>query len=204
MMPTSNVNTSSLIDRIKNILTTPKSEWPVIDAESTDVAKLYSEYIVLLAAIPAIAGFIGNSVIGRTLPFVGTFRIGFVRGLVSAVVTYALTLAGAYVSALVIDKLAPTFNSTSSTIQALKLVAYASTPIWLGGIFNIYLPLAALGLLTALYGVYLFYLGLPVLMKTPQDKVIVYMIVSAVVIVVVMVVVGVIAGAVTGAASVGM
>jgi len=172
-----------LVPRVTNILTKPKQEWPVIAGESTDVATLYKEYIVLLAAVPAICSFIGMTVIGVPIPFFGSYRVSVGSGLTSLVVRYILYLVAAYVAAFIIEKLAPTFQSSGRTIQALKLVAYASTPAWVAGVFDLFPPLAVLGIFAGLYGVYLLYLGLPPLMQTPGDKVIPYTVVSAIVIV---------------------
>jgi uncharacterized membrane protein len=187
-----------LVPRVTNILTKPKQEWPVIASESTDVATLYKEYIVLLAAVPAICSFIGMTVIGVPIPFFGTMRVGVVSGLTGLVVRYVLSLAAAYVAAIIVEKLAPTFQSQGSTIQALKLVAYASTPAWVAGVLSLFPPLVPLTILAGLYGVYLFYLGLPHLMKTPPDKVIPYMIVSAIVIFVMYLIVGAVTAATAG------
>jgi len=187
-----------LVPRVTNILTKPKQEWPVIAGESTDVATLYKEYIVLLAAVPAICSFIGMTVIGVPIPFFGSYRVSVGSGLTSLVVRYILYLVAAYVAAFIIEKLAPTFQSSGRTIQALKLVAYASTPAWVAGVLGLFPPLALLGILAGLYGVYLFYLGLPPLMQTPGDKVIPYMVVSAIVIVGLHFVVGAITTAVAG------
>jgi hypothetical protein len=82
-------------------------------------------------------------------------------------------LGATYVLALIIDALAPTFNSQRSRIQALKLAAYSSSAGWVAGIFGLIpwiRPLEILGL----YSVYLLYLGVPVLMKTPREKVLPY------------------------------
>ena len=187
-----------LVPRVTNILTKPKQEWPVIASEATDVVTLYKEYIVLLAAVPAICSFIGMTVIGVPVPFFGTMRVGVASGLTSLIVRYVLSLASVYAAAFIIEKLAPTFQSRGDTIQALKLVAYASTPAWVAGVLGLFPPLVALGILAGLYGVYLFYLGLPHLMQTPPDKVIPYMIVSAIVIIVMYVIVGTITAATAG------
>jgi hypothetical protein len=185
-----------LVTRVMNILTKPKQEWPVIEGETASVAGLYSGYIVILAALPVIANFISMSILGSML-----FRVPMVTGVLAAVVGYALSLAGVYLSALIIDKLAPNFQSQSNMLQALKLVAYASTASWVAGLGNVIPILGILvALAGALYGVYLFYLGLPVMMKTPPDKVIIYMIVSAVIIFVIYVVIGIVVTAITSAA----
>ena len=186
--------------RIINISTKPKEEWPVIAQEQTDVATLFRTYICLLAAIPVVATFIGHSVIGISVPFVGQVRIGFGAGLVGAVVGYVLTLVSCYISAIVIEKLAPTFGSKGDTVQALKLVAYAYTPAWIAGVLGIIPALGILAALVSLYSIYLFYLGLPVMMQTPPDKVIPYMIVAALVVIVLSIIVGVIVSAVAAPA----
>lgn len=198
-MTTTGASAPSLQDRVTKILTTPKTEWPVIEAESTDVAKLYTGYIAILAAIPAICSFIGQTMVG--LPFIG--RIPMTMAFTGLVVGYCVSLLTVYVAAFIIDKLAPSFQSTPNFIQALKLVAYASTAGWVAGILHLIPALGILASLAGLYGIYLFYLGVPVLMKTPQDKVIVYMIVSAVVVIVVAIVLGAVGAALTGFGALG-
>ena len=184
--------------RVTNILKQPAAEWPVIAAEPGDVASLLQGYAAPLAAIPAICRWIGFSVVGVAVPFVGTFRVGIVRGLANAIVYWVFALVGAYVAALVIEKLAPTFKSSGSTMQALKLVVYASTPMWVAGVLNLVPALSPLIILAALYAIYVFYLGLPQLMHTPSDQVIPYMLVSALVIIVVTVCLGIVTAAVAG------
>jgi uncharacterized membrane protein required for colicin V production len=169
----------NLQTRVVNILTRPASEWPVIAAEPSDVAGLYKNYIALLAAIPAVCTFLGLMVFG----FVGS--VGFSAALVAGIMSYVSALASVYIAALIIEKLAPNFDSRGDTAEALKLVAYASTPVWIAGVLHLVPLLGILGVLAALYAIYLFYLGVGPVMKTPQDKVLPYMIVSAVVVIVV-------------------
>lgn len=182
--------------RVINILTKPKQEWSVIAAEPKDVAALYRNYIVLLAAIPCISMAIGSSVIGIPVPFYGHLRVPFGTAFANAIVQYVLSLAGVYVSGVVIAKLAPRFQSEPDTVQAVKLVAYGSTSVWLAGVLYLYPALAPIGIVGALYSLYLVYLGVVPLMKTPSDKAIVYLVVSAIVIIVVYAVANFIAGSV--------
>lgn len=166
----------SLMERAKNIVLQPKTEWPVIDAEQTSTGALYTGYIIPLAAIGPIAQIIGWSVFGMSLPFVGTFRIPIGYAVRTAVITYVASLIGTFVLALIIDALAPTFGGQKNQMQALKVAAYSSTAAWLAGIFGIIPALAILTLL-GLYSLYLLYLGLPVLMKAPEDKAVGYTVV---------------------------
>lgn len=195
---TADVNVPALKERVTKILTDPKNEWTVIEAEPTTVDKLYKGYIMPLAAIPAVAQFIGMSLIGWNAGFLGTYRTPIGTGILRMIVFYVLTLAVVYVAALVISKLAPTFHSKSDDLQALKLVAYAQTAAWIAGVLSVIPALGVLAVIGGLYSIYLFYLGLPVTMKTPQDKVIPYMVVSALVVIVLAIIVGAVTGVIVG------
>lgn len=179
----------SIVDRAKNILLTPSEEWNKIDQEPADIGRLYVGYIMPLAAIGPVASVIGMSMVGMSFMGGGTFRVPVGSALAHAVVSYALSLAGVFILALIIDALAPTFAGTKSQTQALKVAAYSSTAAWLAGIFAI-LPMLAVLSLFGLYSLYLLYLGLPVLMKSPQDKALGYTVVVIIAAVVIWIIIG--------------
>jgi hypothetical protein len=193
------VDFNKLIARAKAILVTPKTEWPVIANEPATVGDLYKNYIVVLAAIPAIAGFIKGSLIGTNVWLAGRVREDIGSGLTSMVVSYLLTLASVYIMALIIDALAPTFGGQKDRTQALKTMTYASTASWIAGAAII---LPAIGLLIvfagSIYGIYLLYLGLPQTMKAPQEKAAGYTAVTIIIAIVLYFVVFAIVGAVAG------
>jgi hypothetical protein len=160
----------TLVDRVKNILLQPGSEWDKVAAEPATTADLYRGYIAPLAAISPIASFIGLSIVGIHLPFAGTYRIPIGSGIATAVLTYLAALAGVYVLALIINALAPTFGGEKNQLQALKAVAYSSTPGWIAGVLQVLPALGILALLASIYGIYLLYRGLPKLMKAPAER----------------------------------
>jgi len=159
----------SLIERVQSILLRPKQTWPAIAAEPADVASIYSRYVVILAAIPAVCGFIGWTLVGGGA-FGVSYRLPVATGLVQMVVGYLLSLAIVYVLALIVNALAPTFGGTKDMVAALKVVAYGSTAGFVGGVFSLLPSLALLGLLASLYSIYLIYTGLPVLMRSAPEK----------------------------------
>jgi len=183
----------NLVDRVKRILLSPRTEWEVIDAEPTTPAQLYTGYILPLAAIGPIAQIIGYSVFGMTVPFMGTYRVPIGSAITSALVTYVLSLVAIYVLALIIDGLAPTFNGQRSQIQALKVATYSSTASWVAGIFALIPGLRLLTIL-GLYSLYLLYLGLPIVMKAPREKAMAYTAVVILAAIVLFMVIGVVAG----------
>ncbi|CAN5348835.1 hypothetical protein BH11PSE11_BH11PSE11_33430 [soil metagenome] len=163
-----------LIQRAKNITLSPKTEWEVIAAESATVAGLFKTYVIPLSAIGVIALFIGSSLIGFSVPILGSYRVPLMDGLTHAIVAYILGLAGVFVLGLIIDALAPTFGGEKNQIQALKVVTFSSIPVWIASVVNIIPALGLLILIAALYSLYVLFLGLPVLMKAPKEKAVAY------------------------------
>jgi hypothetical protein len=162
-----------LVERVKEIIIQPKTAWEKIKDENTSINALYTSYAAVLAVIPAAAYFIGMSLVGTSL-MGGHYRVPMTSGLVYAVLQYVLTLAGMYVVALIIDALAPRFNSKKDRCAATKVAVFSWTPALVAGVFGIFPVLSPLILLASLYSLYLFYLGLPVLMETPKEKSIQY------------------------------
>ena len=159
----------SLIERVQPILVRPKQTWPVIAAEAGDAASIFTGYVMILAAIPAVAAFIGLTLVGVG-GFGVSYRLPILSGLVQMIVSYLLTLAMVFVLAMLVNGLAPSFGGTKDSVRALKLVAYGTTASFLGGIFNLIPMLSLLGVLASLYSIYLIYTGIAVMMRCPPDK----------------------------------
>jgi len=192
-----------LVERVKNICLTPNTEWPVIAGETATTAGLMTGYVAPLAAIGAVAGFIGGSLVGRSLLFIGSYRVPIVAGLGAAVFTFVMAIVGILVLSFIINALAPTFGGEKDSSQAMKVAVYSYTPAWVAGILQIVPTLGVLGVLAGLYGLYLLYLGLPRLMKCPQDKAIGYTVVVVVCAIVLSIVITAVGALVVGAGAIG-
>ncbi len=165
----------ALVERVKNILLTPKTEWPKIVDEGATTQSIYVGYVLILAAIGPIAMAIRGGGLMVTV----------------ALLSYGISLAVTFLLALIVDALAPTFGGEKNFIQSLKLTAYSYTAAWIAGIFQL-LGVAGgiLGLLATIYAFYTFYLGVPAMKKCPPEKAVVYTIVVVVCGIVLGVVVG--------------
>jgi hypothetical protein len=190
---------NKLIARAKAILVTPATEWPVIANEPATVGEIFKNYVIWLAAISAVAGFVGNTLVGYNVPFLGHFRLGFGAGLTGAVTTYVLSLAGVFLVAYLADVLAPTFGGQKNFTQAVKAVAYAYTAAWIAGVGFIVPGLRWLILLAGgIYSIYLLRLGLPYTMKCPPERAWPYTAVAIIAAIIVRWLVGVVAADLTG------
>jgi Yip1 domain len=154
-----------LIERVKAIMLTPRAEWPAVARESDDTFAL--RYIAILALIPSLARLVGGWLIGGYTPLF--------PALVGAVVGYALNFVSVFAVAFAIDMLAPRFDAERGYSGALRLAAYSFTPVWLAGIVLL-VPGTSFLVLLGLYGIYLLWTGLPVLMRAPGKTLVPYLI----------------------------
>lgn len=177
----------NLIDRVKNILITPKTEWDVINGETATPQSLLTTYVLPLAIVsvvgPVLTGFL----------FAGAFGLKFY--LITAVIAFVSTILGFYVSTYVIDLLAPSFGSEKNLNKSAQLVAYSTTPSYVAGLLS-FIPVIG-GLLKFaawIYSIYIMYLGIGPLKKTLEDKKVVYLLVAFVVMIGITLVIGAILG----------
>lgn len=193
----------NIIERVKNILLAPKKEWDVIAGETDTLSGVITKYVVPLSIVGAVAIFIGYGFIGLDTGILGIKIKGVSWGLKMAIIQIVSAIAGVIITAFVVDALAPSFGSEKNINKSAQLVAYGFTPSMVGAIFNILPAIAIIGSLLGLYGIYLLYLGLGPVKKTPDDKKVVYLVVTIVVLIAVYFVLGMILRSVMGYGSVG-
>jgi hypothetical protein len=160
----------NIIERAKNMIATPKTEWLVVESEVTTPQSVLMAYVLPLAILASIGRLLSGLVWGG---FFSTYFIWWaIVGLISIIVSF-------YISIYVIDMLAPSFNSEKDLSRSAQLVAYSNTPAWIGSFLS-FIPFIGFLFVIAgwIYSIYLFYIGLGPLKKTPEDNKIVYMIVA--------------------------
>lgn len=189
-----------LVARVQGILLKPKEEWVKIKDESITISQLFTSYAVILAAIPAVAHFIGFGLIGFSRPL-GWARYGIGNAFFYGILYYILALASVYAFGFVINLLAPSFASKQDPVNAMKLAVYSMTPAWVAGVFYLVPLLGWLAVIASLYGIYILYLGFSTpLMGTAKDKIVTYLVVSIIVYAVLWIIVAVILGGIFAAA----
>jgi hypothetical protein len=165
---------AGLFGRAVAMLLRPAETWTVIADEPADIRALYLGYVAPLAAIAPVCGAVGLQVFGASIAGIH-LKPGFGETLLGAAVDYGLALLSVYLLALAVSALAPAFRGEGGRGQALKLVAYSGTAVWVAGLFALYptlgFPLAILG---GLYSLYALYLGLGPLMRPATDRALTY------------------------------
>jgi hypothetical protein len=163
----------AIVERAKALILQPAQEWRAIAAEPADTKSLFTGYAMPLAAVPAVAGFIGTAIFAGTVGGALGVEIGIPGLLLHAILGYVLGLVGVWVWGKIIQALAPRFGGVADETSAMKLAVYSPTAAWVAGIFAIVPPLAMFAIL-GLWSLVIFYKGVPIIARVPQDKVMVF------------------------------
>lgn len=160
---------NKLVERVKGILMNPQKEWTAINAEPANPTNITISYLLPLTLIGVVAAFIGYGLIGINIGF-GIKVKSMGLGIQLAIAWAVRSILGVYILAFIIDALAPNFGSEKNFGKSFQAAAYAATPGLVAGIFLILPSLAIIAMLAGFYGLYLLYVGLPILKKTTEDK----------------------------------
>jgi len=178
-----------IMDRLVNLIIKPQEEWGKIKGETSSVNSLFLNYAIFLAAVPAIAGFIGYSIIGFSFGTV-SYRVPVGRSFLWMIFQYIFALAGAFILGLIIDALATSFDSKKELVDSLKVAVYASSISWAFGILMIVPGLRLISALASLYALYIMFLGLREIKTPGKDKEVGYFVVTIIVAIVIFVILG--------------
>jgi hypothetical protein len=181
----------NLVTRAKNMISNPKMEWTVVAAEQPNVKEIIMRYVLPLTILGAIAAFVGYGLVGISV--LGVHVGGISWGLYYAIEKIILGILSVFITAYIVDLLAPSFGSEKDFGRSVQLVAYGATPGLIAALFAILPFLAAIvAIAGGIYSIYLWYLGLGPIKKTPEDKKVVYLIVTFLALLVVYFLIGII------------
>lgn len=163
-----------LAARAGAMIVRPGRAWDEIAPEPGEAPDILLRYVAPLAVIPAACGALGTMVFGVRFADVA-LDVGFVSAVMEAAASFGLTFLFVWLAAGWVRLLAPAFGGLGDGEQALKLVAYSGTAMWLAGIAHLYPNLALpAGLLGGLYSGWTLYLGLPKLMRSDAERTLTY------------------------------
>ncbi|MBS1565277.1 MAG: hypothetical protein JST39_12865, partial [Bacteroidetes bacterium] len=131
----------NLVERVRNILFSPKTEWNVIAGETATVGSLLTSYVIPLSLIPVLATVIFDLTWERSSPFFMPHII------IQAIAVFIRSIIAFVVTAYVVDLLSVNFKSERNINRSSQLVAYASTGYWVSTIVGIVPYLGWLGII---------------------------------------------------------
>ena len=166
----------SIVERAKNIILKPTDEWNVIASEPATIGGLFTGYAMPLALIPLASTILFTGILGISAADMMGFGGGMPLDLMAiagmAILSLIVSIVSLFVMGTMVKLVSPSFNGTSDKVQAMKLMAYASTPSWVVALLS-WIPFlgAVLGFAAIVYVVYLIYCGLNPVLGVPKEKI---------------------------------
>jgi hypothetical protein len=161
------------LSHVWGLMTAPEEEWKAIKKERCTIGKCYCSHVLLLALIPAAAGYIGTTMVGWQVTSREVQRLTPDSALQIAILFYITILVAVFTIGKLIHWMGQTYGAKQSLSQCIALAAYTATPLFLIGVMLLY-PLLWLNLLLGLpalaYSVYLLYSGVPVMMGVSRER----------------------------------
>lgn len=162
-----------LLQHVLGLFADPRREWRAIRDERCTLTKCYCSHVLVLALIPALAGFTGTTQIGWRIGAGAPVRLTVESALLIAALTYLTMLAAVFTIGKLIHWMSMTYGATQPLAQCVALAAYSATPLWLIAVLWLY-PVLWFNLLVGLpalaYSVYLLYTGVPIVMDIPEER----------------------------------
>lgn len=162
-----------MLSHVWGLLSHPEDEWKNIRKENCTVGKCYCSHVLLLAAIPPLAAYIGFTQVGWQVVTREVHRLTPESALWIAGLSYLAILVAVFTVGKLIHWMGQTYGAKQTLPQCIALAAYTATPLFLIGVMLLY-PVLWLNLLIGLpalaYTVYLLYTGVPIIMGIPKER----------------------------------
>lgn len=162
-----------MIGKAIGIIFRPQHTWQTVADLTDSQLRPYVLYPAILAILPAYAWYYGTSQVGWTVTGKEPVKFTADSAMLIAILFYLAQVAAIWVVGYFVHWMSETYGAQSSTTRGLALAGLCATPILLSGIFGFF-PIFWLdfivGLTTVSYGVYLLYLGIPIVMQIPEER----------------------------------
>lgn len=162
-----------MLSHVAGLLVNPGAEWAKIRDENSDLKSTYVNHVIVLAAIPAVCGFIGTTLVGWRIGAGDPVSLTVGSALTIAIAFYVAMLVGVFVMGRFIYWMADTFGTKTTLERAVALTAYTATPLFLVGLSALYPTLwvdMLIGLVGVGYTIYLLYSGIPILFNISKEQ----------------------------------
>ena len=162
-----------VLKHIWGLFVNPKREWVSIRDDKCTLGKCYAVHVMILAAIPAISGFIGTTQFGWQIGAGDPVKLTLESAGLISILYYLAMLVGVFAIGWMIHWMGSTYGVDVPLSQCVVLAAYTATPLFLIGIMELDPVLwvnLVVGIVALAYTVYLLYSGVPIMMDISEDR----------------------------------
>ncbi len=152
-----------LYHRTKYFIINPGMAWDVVHRENRPMKFVRGSFFLPLTILVTVSAFIGSML------FINT-TLKPMYSVMTAISTFLFLYLGIYASAFVVREIMRALDLGHDFLVAFKLVAYSMAPIFLSlTISRLFESLLFINLL-GLYGIFIFWTGMEVMLKPPEHK----------------------------------
>lgn len=161
------------ITDVVKLFANPKAGWAGIHARRYGVVGVLLGHTMIFALIPAVAGYIGTTMVGWQVAGGEVVRITPGSAARIAVLYYFAMIVVVGSVGWMIHWMGKTYGADQPLSQCMVLATFTATPLFLVGIMQAY-PVLWLNLVVGLpalaFTTYLFYTGVPIMMEIPEER----------------------------------
>jgi hypothetical protein len=162
-----------MIGKALGILFQPTKTWQQMGEMSDSQLKPYIFYPVILAILPAVAWYYGTTQVGWTVQGGEAVKFTGDSAALIAVLFYLAQVVAVWGVGYFVHWMSATYGADSTLTKGLAVAGLCSTPILISGVIGFH-PMFwlafAVGLLVVCWAVYLLYLGIPIVMRIPEER----------------------------------
>lgn len=128
---------------------------------------------IIFALLPAVAWYIGTTQVGWKIGDGDPVRMTADSAQIIAVLFYLTMIASIAGIGYMIHWMSLTYGANSTMAKGMTIAGLTAMPLFIAGAVGFYPALLIdliVGVIALCYAVYLLYLGIPIVMKIPQDR----------------------------------
>lgn len=164
-----NFNIFSKFNRFQNILFKPSQEWIDIKNENHSNKNIFLTFLLPFGFL-----IFASCVFGYSRTFFAPFYVIILLSIITALTS----VIGIYLASYIITKIAKYFSSIVDFNSTLKFIAYSSILSLVLSILTGLIPEIKKISIIGLYSIYIMWSGLEIMLETPQEKKINFLILS--------------------------
>lgn len=155
------------------LLFSPRRGWNELERSRPDRLTAALSYPALLALLPAIAWFVGTTRRGWRVGDEAAVRLTEASAMPIVVLFYLAMLSAIVGIGSMVHWMSRTYGASSTLARGITIAGRTATPLFIAGLagFHPWLMLdLVIGLLAVCHAVYLLYIGIPIVMRIPEER----------------------------------
>ncbi|MFN2328711.1 MAG: Yip1 family protein [Chromatocurvus sp.] len=163
-----------MIQHTIGLLLRPSEQWRVVAQLPEKSRNVLVLYPCIFALLPAIAWYYGTSQVGWTTGLQGNVvRLTVESAFQISVLFYLVMVGSVAIIGFFIHWMSKTYGAESTVSKGIVIAGLTATPLFITGLVGFYPTLwldLLIGVVAISWSVYLMYLGIPIMMKIPEER----------------------------------